>query len=168
MSSLFLGTSALYGNYSDVIELTPSNFESRVIKSADVWIVKFFAPWCAHSKAMVPEYSKAATALKGIAKVGAVDATVHKSLGSRYGVREFPTIKIFGANKKSPSEYQGPKRAKGLIDAAFKEIRRVVDSKIGGGSGGTKSCGDSDSRSEGGQTADNMNVIELTDSNFKV
>lgn len=40
-------------------------------------------------------------------KVGAVDADQHKSLGGQYGVRGFPTIKIFGANKNKPEDYQG-------------------------------------------------------------
>lgn len=44
---------------------------------------------------------------QGIVKVGAVDADQHKSLGGQYNVRGFPTIKIFGANKNKPEEYQG-------------------------------------------------------------
>lgn len=44
---------------------------------------------------------------QGIVKVGAVDADQHKSLGGQYGVKGFPTIKIFGANKNKPEEYQG-------------------------------------------------------------
>lgn len=39
--------------------------------------------------------------------VGAVDADQHKSLGGQYGVQGFPTIKIFGANKNQPKDYQG-------------------------------------------------------------
>ncbi len=151
---------SLYDKNSDVIELNPTNFESRVTDSNDIWIVEFFAPWCGHCKALVSEYSKAATALKGIVKVGAVDADAHKSLGSRFGVRGFPTIKIFGANKGSPIDYNGARNAGGLIDAAFKELRRVVDNRVGGSSG---SSGESGS----GKKADKKDVIELTDSNFK-
>lgn len=56
---------------------------------------------------MVPEYKKAATALKGIAKIGAVDATQHQSLGQQYAVRGYPTIKVFGLDKKKPTDYNG-------------------------------------------------------------
>lgn len=45
--------------------------------------------------------------VQGIVKVGAVDADQHNSLGGQYGVRGFPTIKIFGANKQKPEDYQG-------------------------------------------------------------
>ncbi len=36
-----------------------------------------------------------------------MNADDHKQLGGQYGVRGFPTIKIFGSNKKSPSDYNG-------------------------------------------------------------
>ena len=36
-----------------------------------------------------------------------MDADAHQSLGGQYGVRGFPTIKVFGSNKNSPSDYQG-------------------------------------------------------------
>ena len=44
---------------------------------------------------------------QGIVNVGAVDMTEHQSVGGPYGIRGFPTIKIFGANKQSPQDYQG-------------------------------------------------------------
>lgn len=49
---------------------------------------------------------KAATALKGVVNVGAVDGTVSQKLASKYQVQGFPTIKIFGADKRSPTDYQ--------------------------------------------------------------
>ena len=55
---------------------------------------------------MVPEYKKAASALKGIVRLGAVNADEHRSLGGQYGVKGFPTIKIFGSNKNSPTDYR--------------------------------------------------------------
>ena len=39
--------------------------------------------------------------------MGAVDADAHKDLGGRYGVKGFPTIKVFGSNKNSPEDYNG-------------------------------------------------------------
>jgi protein disulfide-isomerase A6 len=36
--------------------------------------------------------------------VGAVNVDEHKSLGGQYGVKGFPTVKIFGANKHKPDD----------------------------------------------------------------
>ncbi|KJH43805.1 protein disulfide-isomerase domain protein [Dictyocaulus viviparus] len=99
--------SALYSSQDNVVELTSANFHNKVITSDDIWVVEFYAPWCGHCKNLVPEYKKAASALKGIVKVGAVDMTQHQSVGSPYNVQGFPTIKIFAADKKKPADYNG-------------------------------------------------------------
>lgn len=57
-------TWGLYPSSSNVVELTPSNFDKLVIKGDEIWIVEFFAPWCGHCQQLVPEYTKAAAALK--------------------------------------------------------------------------------------------------------
>lgn len=41
-------------------------------------------------------------------RLGAVDATVHGGLGSRFGVQGYPTIKYFAQGRgKSAEEYDG-------------------------------------------------------------
>ena len=55
---------ALYSASDDVVELTQSNFASKVTKSDELWIVEFYAPWCGHCKSMAPEYKKLAKELK--------------------------------------------------------------------------------------------------------
>ena len=96
---LWLGCNALYSPGDNVIDLNPTNFQHKVIQSDSVWLVEFYAPWCGHCQSLAPAWKKAATALKGVVNVGAVDADSHKQLAGQYGVTGFPTIKIFGANK---------------------------------------------------------------------
>lgn len=128
-------TEALYGSNSDVVELTAGNFDSKVIQSEEIWLVEFYAPWCGHCQSLAPEWKKAATALKGIIKVGAVDMDVHSSVGGPYNVRGFPTIKIFGANKNSPIDYNGPRTAAGLTKGGLNAAQSAVDQRLSGGGG---------------------------------
>ena len=67
----------------------------------------FFLLRCGHCQSLAPAWKKAAGALKGVVNVGAVDADNHKQLAGQYGIKGFPTIKIFGANKNKPEDYQG-------------------------------------------------------------
>ena len=75
---------------------------------------------------LAPEWQKAAKALQGVVKVGAVDMDQHQSVGGPYNVRGFPTIKIFGANKKSPKEYNGQRTAQSIVDEALAEVKNIV------------------------------------------
>uniref|UniRef100_A0A673JSP5 Protein disulfide-isomerase A6 n=1 Tax=Sinocyclocheilus rhinocerous TaxID=307959 RepID=A0A673JSP5_9TELE len=156
-----LSVHGLYSASDDVVELNPSNFNREVMQSDSLWLVEFYAPWCGHCKNLAPEWKKAATALKGIVKVGAVDADQHNSLGGQYGVRGFPTIKIFGANKHKPEDYQGGRSSQAIVDAALNALRSLVKDRLGGKTGGSDY-----GRQSGGGAGNKKDVVELTDDNF--
>jgi len=59
-------------------------------------LIEFYAPWCGHCKALAPEFDKAAKALEGIVKLGAVDMTTDGEAGRSYEISGYPTIKFFG------------------------------------------------------------------------
>jgi len=163
---LFITTvHGLYGPSDDVVILNSANFNSRVVQSNELWLVEFFAPWCGHCKNLAPEWIKAAKALKGVVNVGAVDMDADQSVGAPYNIRGFPTIKIFGANKNSPSDYNGGRTAQAIVDEALSQLRQLVNSRLNGGkSSGSKSNSGSSSGSGSGS---NKDVVELTDANFE-
>jgi len=150
----------LYSSSDDVVELTSKNFNSKVIQSDDLWFVEFYAPWCGHCKSLAPEWKKAAKALKGIVNVGAIDMDQPdaQSVGAPYGIKGFPTIKVFGKNKNSPSDYSGGRTAQAIVDDAMNKLKALVKERLNGkSSSGSKSGGSSGSSSD---------VVELTESNF--
>jgi len=105
---------------SAVVELTESNFEETVLKSDDAWLVEFFAPWCGHCKNLAPHWEKAAKELDGKVKLGAVDATVHGSLAGKYGVKGYPTIKVWKSGPKSdPVDYEGGRTSDTIVKYAL-------------------------------------------------
>jgi len=158
---------ASYGMYSssdDVVVLTPSNFDAKVKNGDGLWFVEFYAPWCGHCKSLTPEWKKAATALKGIVNIGAVDADEHKSLGGEFGVKGFPTIKIFGANKGKPEDYQGGRNAQGIVDGALAKLKSLVNARLSGKSGGGGGGSGGGGKKPQG---DEKDVVTLTDANFQ-
>ena len=102
-----------FGEDSANVELlTSDNFEEMVLESSDYWLVEFYAPWCGHCQKLAPEWLDAAKRLKDDARLGAVDCTGDdKELCGQYGVKGFPTIKVFGSDKKSPTAYDQAREA---------------------------------------------------------
>ncbi|XP_063705954.1 protein disulfide-isomerase A6 homolog [Culicoides brevitarsis] len=152
-----VAVNCMYDSSDEVVELTDSNFDSRVTHSDSIWVVEFYAPWCGHCKSLAPEYKKAAKALKGTVKVGAVNCDDNKSSCGQYGIRGFPTIKIFGS-KKTPVDYNGARNALGIIDSALAEAKTKAKDILSGGG--------SSSSSSGSKSSGKNEVVELTDANF--
>ncbi|CAK9304476.1 unnamed protein product [Gordionus sp. m RMFG-2023] len=153
--------SCLYDSNDDVIELNNGNFNNKIIGCDGVCFVEFYAPWCGHCQSLAPDYKKFASAFKGIIQVGALDSDVenNKDLASQYNIRGFPTIKIFRSDIKEPIDYSGPRTSQGLIDESFRQLKDLVNSRLGGKS-------KSRSKKSDGAESDETNVVTLTDANF--
>ncbi|XP_047341346.1 protein disulfide-isomerase like 2-2-like [Impatiens glandulifera] len=151
---LCLRADALYGPSSPVVQLTSSNFKSKVLNSNGVVLVEFFAPWCGHCQSLTPIWEKAAKVLKGVVTVAALDADAHKSLAQEYGIKGFPTIKVFVPGKP-PIDYQGAREAKPIADFAFKQVKGLLKDRLDG-----KTSGTSKEKSEPSAS------VELDSSNF--
>lgn len=154
LAVLLLASSAqaFYSKSGDVVELTDMNGPT---KGDGVWLVEFYAPWCGHCVKAKPEMEKAATALKGLAKLAAVDMTQHERLGGPYGVQGFPTFKLFSNGKVT--DYNGPRTAQGFVDGVTSAITALAKSKLNGG----KQQQQQKSSSSGSNS-----IEKLTDDNF--
>eukprot|EP00656_Telonema_subtile_P008757 TRINITY_DN14091_c0_g1_i1.p1 TRINITY_DN14091_c0_g1~~TRINITY_DN14091_c0_g1_i1.p1 ORF type:complete len:461 (-),score=156.44 TRINITY_DN14091_c0_g1_i1:103-1407(-) len=151
LALLPLAVSGLYSASDGVVMLTSSNWKAEVMDSDQVVLVEFFAPWCGHCKQLAPEWAKAASALKGVVKVAAVDMDQHQALGAPYDVKGFPTIKIFAADKNKPKDYTQGRDAAAIAQAALQEAAEMVQGRMGGG---------------GSTAAGPSAVVTLTDDNF--
>ncbi|KAJ3373457.1 hypothetical protein HDU91_000072 [Kappamyces sp. JEL0680] len=115
---------------SDVVTLTPANFDKVVDGSKNV-LVEFYAPWCGHCKQLAPTYETVATSYakhsdsvviaKGermaLTVVGTVsELDLFQDLGSRFGIQGFPTLKWFPKGKKTPEDYTGSREEDGFYE----------------------------------------------------
>lgn len=108
-SFVLSGLVAVVAAGSAVLDLIPENFDKVVFESGKPTLVEFFAPWCGHCKTLAPVYEQLAQSFASSkdVQIAKVDADAEKSLGRKFGVQGFPTLKWFDGKSKEPKEYKG-------------------------------------------------------------
>lgn len=129
-----------------VLAVTPANADAIFDGSRHV-LAEFYAPWCGHCKAAVPELKRLGSAYVKDPKLHSeivivkVDADAHRDLGGRFGVQGFPTFKYFPKGSKTPVDYEGGRSAEdfasfiraktGLLLTIPKDVSYSVDVDAG-------------------------------------
>ncbi|KAL0955099.1 hypothetical protein HGRIS_004016 [Hohenbuehelia grisea] len=130
LSALLVAAFGVAVQASNVIDLTPDNFDS-VIGQGKPALVEFFAPWCGHCKNLAPVYEQLADAFahaKDKVIIAKVDADGEgKPLGKKYSVTGYPTLKWFDASGE-PEPYESGRDLEAL--SAFVAKNSGVKSNI--------------------------------------
>ncbi|KAM8966928.1 protein disulfide-isomerase TMX3 [Pelodytes ibericus] len=80
---------------------------------------KFYAPWCGHCKKLEPVWNEVGIEMRtsgSPVRVGKMDATIHSSMASEFGVRGFPTIKLLKG--EMAYNYRGPRTKGDIVEFA--------------------------------------------------
>ncbi len=81
------------------VEITDSNFQTEVLKSATPVLIDFWAEWCGPCKMIAPVVEELANEYQGKLKVGKVDVDNNQQVAMQYGIRSIPTLLIFKGGK---------------------------------------------------------------------
>ena len=104
-------------------ESDAGSFEDDIAGSDDKTIVMFYADWCGHCKKLKPVWDETAKVVNGdeengckLIKVNCGDPgnnESHKALMDKYGIKGYPTIKVFENGESK--EYEGERTKEGIL-----------------------------------------------------
>lgn len=99
-----------------VVELTGATFKSETSRPGMVWIIAFKAKWCGHCQRLVPEFETASRAFQANSPVrfATVECPDHQSLCQDFGVKGYPTIKVFSNSGSKVEDYNGAREEREL------------------------------------------------------
>ncbi len=79
----------------NILTLTDTEFETKVIKSSTPTLVDFWAEWCAPCRALGPVVEEVAQQYAGRLSVGKMNIDEHPQVPSQYAIRAIPTLLLF-------------------------------------------------------------------------
>ena len=84
---------------SKVVEITPDNFEEKVLKEEKPVLLDFSAEWCGPCKRLTTIIEELAEDYDGKAVVGHIDVDGAQELAQQYRVMSVPTVILFKAGE---------------------------------------------------------------------
>lgn len=82
------------------VEITASGFDREVLDHPGVVLLFFWAPWCAHCRAMLSLMEEVAREKAGMIKVAMVNTEKETSLARRFDVMSVPKSVLYRYGKK--------------------------------------------------------------------
>ncbi|KAF8564118.1 hypothetical protein P879_11900 [Paragonimus westermani] len=112
---------------SELPEFTTDDFNVRVIEKPNT-LVMFYAPWCGHCKKLKPSFIAAGKRLAAMTDniaLALVDCTAQEGICGEFGVKGYPTIKLF-KDGKHVHDFDGARDEEGIVNYMLKRSKPVL------------------------------------------
>lgn len=123
-----LWTSIFYFSYmlynpinSDAVQLNSNNIDS-ILANNELVVINFYADWCRFSNMLAPIWDESADKVSqeypepGKVVFGKVDCDKESSLGTRFHITKYPTLKYVRNGQVAKREYRGQRSVEAFVN----------------------------------------------------
>jgi len=116
---------------SGAIQLDPSNIDG-IVQNNDLVIINFYADWCRFSNMLAPVWDQTADKVatefadKKVV-IGKVDCDKESSLGGKYHITKYPTLKYIQNGVLAKREYRGQRSVESFIEFIRERTKNPVE-----------------------------------------
>lgn len=79
----------------NVKTFTVDNWETEVLKSENIVLVDFWAPWCGPCRMIAPIVEELASEFAGKVVIGKLNVDEQGEVGTKYGIMSIPSLLLF-------------------------------------------------------------------------
>lgn len=80
---------------SNVLEVTDKNFEEEVLKSAELVVVDFWAPWCGPCRKLGPVLDEINNEMNNKIKIVKINTDENLKVATEYSISGLPSLLVF-------------------------------------------------------------------------
>ncbi|KAG2458910.1 DJC10 protein, partial [Polypterus senegalus] len=111
------------------VDLTPEDFNKKVLSGKEHWVVDFYAPWCGPCQHFAPEFELLARSVKQTIKAGKLDCQAYPHVCQSAGVRAYPSVRFFpyigGTQKHPEGEHINSRESKAIADHLNQRLQQI-------------------------------------------
>ena len=103
----------------NLVMVSDTDFEEKVINSHQPVLVDFYADWCGPCKMIAPFLTELADEFQGKVKIAKLNVDQNVQTASRFGVRSIPTLILFeNGQQKEMTVGADPTKIRQMVNAA--------------------------------------------------
>ncbi|OXU22293.1 hypothetical protein TSAR_009361 [Trichomalopsis sarcophagae] len=113
-----------------VQDLNDHNLEKSVLKTDDIVLVDYYAPWCGHCITLEPQFAIAAQLLENKVRFARLNCDHYRYYCGQAGIRAYPSLKLYSTKQHRNSLQDGIRIKASTAESIRDEVLALLPKRV--------------------------------------